>query len=288
MKIKTILVPMNAVQSDRSTLDLALSVARRSGAHIKALFVRQDPRDAMSFAGLGAEGIAVGRIMDDIEREGGAASDRAFKAFESWCAKNDLSEAKAPALSDKPTAEWRGDMGAPDAVIARQGGLADLIVETGLHDSKLPLEQSTIEASLFGSGKPVLVTPPKLPNDVFDTALIAWNGSREANRAVGAALELLGLCRRVLVFCQAEPQRVARDPAELVEALAWHGITAKPVAAAAPANHVGTELLAVAQRESASLLVSGAYTHGRFRQMVLGGLTNDILHHAEIPALLIH
>jgi nucleotide-binding universal stress UspA family protein len=288
MKIKTILVPMNAVQSDRGTLDLALSVARRSGAHIEALFVRQDPRDAMSVAGLGAEGIAVGRIMDDIEREGVAATDRAFKAFESWCAKNDLSEIKVPALSDKPTAEWRSDMGAPDAVIASQGGLADLIVETGLHDSKLPLEQSTIEASLFGSGKPVLVTPPKLPNDVFDTALIAWNGSREANRAVGAALDLLSSCRRVLVFCQAEHQRTARDPAELVEALAWHGIAAKPVAAATPANHVGAELLAVAQRESASLLVSGAYTHGRFRQMVLGGLTNHILHHAEIPALLIH
>jgi len=288
MKIKTILVPMNAVQSDRGTLDLALGIARRSGAHITALFVRQDPRDAMSFAGLGAEGIAVGRIMDDIEREGGAASDRAFKAFEDWRAKNALSEAKQPALSDKPTAEWRADMGAPDAVIARQGGLADLIVETGLHDSKLPLEQSTIEASLFGSGKPVLVTPPKLPNDVFDTALIAWNGSREANRAVGAALELLSLCRRVLVFCQAEHQRAARDPAELVEALAWHGIAAKPVAAATPSSHVGIELLAVAQRENASLLVSGAYTHGRFRQMVLGGLTNHVLHHAEIPALLIH
>jgi len=288
MPIKSILVPMNAVQSDRATLDLALSVARCSGAHIKALFVRQDPRDAMTFVGLGAEGIAVGRIMDEIEQEGAAFSDRSFKAFESWCAKNSLSERKQPAPSDQPTAEWRGDMGAPDQVIARHGGLADLIVETGLHDSNLPLEQSTIEASLFGSGKPVLVAPAKLSADPFDTALIAWNGSREANRAVGAALELIGRCKRVLVFCRAEHGRAPAEVAELIEALAWHGIVAKPVAAAIPSDSVGIDLLTVAQRERATLLVSGAYTHGRFRQMVLGGLTNHILHHAQIPALLVH
>jgi nucleotide-binding universal stress UspA family protein len=123
---------------------------------------------------------------------------------------------------------------------------------------------------------------------LFETALIAWNGSREANRAVGAALELLSACRQVLVFCQAEHGRTARDPTELIEALAWHGIAAKPAAAASPSDAIGSALLEVAKRERASLLVSGAYTHGRFRQMVLGGLTSHILHHAEIPALLIH
>jgi nucleotide-binding universal stress UspA family protein len=288
MPIKSILVPMNAVQSDRGTLDLALTVARPTNAHIRAVFVRPDPRDVAVYGGLGAEGVGIGRIMDQIEKEGAEYAARAHKDFEAWCARNDLSEFTKARAAAHVSADWRDETGSADQTIARLGGLADLIVETGLFDDKLPLEQTTIEASLFGSGRPVLVAPKTFSGSLGETALIAWNGSREANRVLGAALELLGACKKVLIFCEPEGKWAQPETADLVAFLAWHGVAAQRVAGVTAAATMGANLLETAARERANLLVMGAYTHGRFREMVLGGVTDHVLHHAEIPVLLAH
>jgi nucleotide-binding universal stress UspA family protein len=288
MPIKSILVPMNASQSDRGTLDLALALARPRRAHVVALFVRPDPRDIALYGGFGAEGVGIGRIMEQIEKEGIEYAARARKAFEAWCARNDIGEYNKARASDRVTAAWREEVGTPDQAVAQVGGLSDVIVEAGLYDDKLPLELSTIESSLFGSGRPVLVAPKALPPDLAETALIAWNGSREANRAVGAALELLAACKRVLIFCAPEGKGPRADPAELAAYLDWHGISAQRVAATAPMKSIGAGLLDTASRERASLLVMGAYTHARLREMVLGGVTDHVLHHAAIPVLLAH
>jgi nucleotide-binding universal stress UspA family protein len=288
MPLKSILVPLNAVQSDRGSLDLALTVARPTGAHIRALFVRPDPRDAAIYGGFGAEGVGIGRIMDEIDREGAELSARARKAFETWCARNDISERDRARAGDAVSAAWHEETGPADRIIARLGGLSDLIVEAGLNDSALPLEQTTIEASLFGSARPVLVAPKTLPRTADDVTLIAWNGSREANRAVGGALELLARCAKTSIFCEPEGNRPPAYPSELIEFLRWHGIAAQHVAAVKTGKSTGADLLETAGRERASLLVMGAYTHGRFREMVLGGVTDHVLRHAAIPVLLAH
>jgi nucleotide-binding universal stress UspA family protein len=286
MTIKTILVLMNAARSDRGTLDLALLVAKPRQAHVRVVFVRPDPRDVALYSGFGAEGIGLGSLMTQMEKEGADASGRARKLFEDWCANNEIPET-APD-SARVSASWRDEIGSVDQVVPQIGGLADLIVETGLHDRDLPLEQTTIEASLFGAGRPILVAPKTVPAGLGETAMIAWNGSREANRAVGAALELLAACKKVLIFCEPEGSRRAADPADLVAFLGAHGIAAYHVPTAKSGVSVGANLLTLCERECASLLVMGAYTHGRFREMVLGGVTDHVLRHAGMPVLLAH
>ena len=288
MTIKSLLVPMNAVTSDRGTLDLALAVARPTHAHIRALFVRSDPRDAALYGGYGAETVGIGGIMERIEAEGGEASARARAAFETWRTRNDIAGGTKARAGKRVSADWRDEVGNGDLVIPRLGGLADLIVETGLHDAKVPLALTTIEASLFGSGRPVLIAPKTVPRSLDAGALIAWNGSREANRAVGAALDLLATQKQVAVYNAPEAGRNAANPAELIEFLARHGIAARRVAAGKGAASIGADLLEVARRERASLLVMGAYTHGRFREMVLGGVTAHVLRQAKLPVLLAH
>ena len=80
MSIKSILVPMNAMQSDRGTLDLALSLARPGRAHIVALFVRPDSREVALYTGFGADGMGIGRIMEQIDKEGVEQAARAHAA----------------------------------------------------------------------------------------------------------------------------------------------------------------------------------------------------------------
>ncbi len=54
------------------------------------------------------------------------------------------------------------------------------------------------------------------------------------------------------------------------------------------ADDVGAALLAAATSVEASFLVMGGYTHGRVRQMMFGGVTQHVLHHAQLPVLLVH
>ncbi len=74
-----------------------------------------------------------------------------------------------------------------------------------------PVNDSTVEAALFGSGRPVLVVPYVHAAPArFATVLIAWDESATAARAIGDALPLLKLADRVEVVTIAEPRRRER------------------------------------------------------------------------------
>lgn len=287
MSIKSILVPLTGVSSDRQLLDLALAAAKPSPAHILAQFTRPDPRALLGYvSGLDADAYGTQRIMDEVEADGIAAGKRAYETFEHWCAQNDLSVVKKPGAAPRMTAEWTERVGRTDEMITRAGGTADLIVLPG--GGLATRDQAELEAALFATGRPVLVAPGAPPADLFSSAIVAWNGSPESNRAVAAALPYLSKCGRVGVFCEAESTRAEVSADDLVTYLAWHGITAARVPAGASRGTIAEKLFETALRVQASLVVMGAYTHGRVRQMVFGGVTSHVLNHASIPVLLAH
>jgi len=119
-----------------------------------------------------------------------------------------------------------------------------------------------------------------------ETILIAWNGSIEGVRAVQSLLDLLPGCAKVRVASVPEGHN---DTAalELVRYLGWQGIEAQ-VAEVAKEGGTSQRLLQASAEQQAGLLVMGAYSHGRLRQMVLGGVTRDMTHHAGLPILLAH
>lgn len=287
MTIRSILVPLAGVSSDRQLLDLALAAAKPAAAHIVASFTRPDPQALMGYvAGLDADAYGVRRIMDDVEADGLAAAKRARDTFEHWCAQNDLSIVLKPGASPKMTAAWTERVGRADETVVRAGGTADLIVLPG--GGQEARDTAELEAALFTTGRPVLLAPATPPADLFSSAVVAWNGSPESNRAVAAALPFLAKCGRVGVFCEAEAKRAEVSADDLIGYLAWHGITAARVPAGASHATMAEKLFDTAERVHASLVVMGAYTHGRVRQMVFGGVTSHVLGHAAIPVLLAH
>ena len=50
----------------------------------------------------------------------------------------------------------------------------------------------------------------------------------------------------------------------------------------------GEAILAEAKAQGADLLVKGAYTQSRLRQMIFGGATSHILGAAELPVFFAH
>jgi nucleotide-binding universal stress UspA family protein len=47
-------------------------------------------------------------------------------------------------------------------------------------------------------------------------------------------------------------------------------------------------LLQSAQEAGANLMVMGAYTHSRLRELVFGGVTYEVLSAADMPVLMAH
>ena len=144
----------------------------------------------------------------------------------------------------------------------------------------------------LGGGRPVLVVPRYgAPRDTGGDALVAWDGSREATRAVTAALPLLRAARRVTVVDFGNgPNRagVVEEPcAALCAWLGRQGVAARSGRRPMPSD-VGDALLSEAADLGAALLVMGAYGHPRLREMVLGGVTETILRSMTVPVLLAH
>jgi len=140
--------------------------------------------------------------------------------------------------------------------------------------------------------RPVLVVPPVYGGaPIADSIVAGWDGSVPALRAICAALPLLARARTVrlaLVNPEREGGLHGDEPgADMALYLARHGVPVEVVverSGAAP----GDALLGIAAAANAGLLVSGAYGHSRYREIVLGGATRVLLERAALPVLFAH
>lgn len=138
-------------------------------------------------------------------------------------------------------------------------------------------------------GRPVLVVPYAGGfSHIGERVLIAWNGSREATRAVSDALPLLKRAKQVTVLViNADRDAHGEIPgADITWYLARHGVEAQVMQAVS--EDVGELLLSRAADLSADLLVMGAYGHSRLKEMVLGGVTRTVLKSMTLPVLMSH
>jgi len=93
----------------------------------------------------------------------------------------------------------------------------------------------------------------------------------------------------VLVFTAAEGSVEAGMADELVAYLKWHRIPAsKLVHGSNEGVSVEEVLQAAAHKAGADLLVMGAYTHNRWRELIFGGVTRHMFNHASMPVLMAH
>ncbi|WP_020205257.1 universal stress protein [Cupriavidus sp. WS] len=190
-------------------------------------------------------------------------------------------------------AEWRAVQGDPLMMALREVREAGLVV-AGQYDPSDPdsfVATQFLEALVLDSGRPALVVPFAGTFEVPGTrAVLAWNGSREAARALHDAIPLLagGQAR---VFCaQGAPARPdASAPGHAVAALRHHGIDADTEQCPEGTDTViGELLLSRAAELNADLIVMGAYGRGRLRELVLGGVTRTMLSSMTLPVLMSH
>ena len=144
---------------------------------------------------------------------------------------------------------------------------------------------------MLETGRPVLVVPQDGTCDLpGGHAMVAWNASAQAARALHDALPLLSRCESVTVqtFVEEELEDTAVEPGfDVADHLKRHGIDAHFVREHAEGDH-GEALLARAHELSSTLIVMGAYGHSRLREYMFGGVTRHVLANATIPLLVAH
>jgi nucleotide-binding universal stress UspA family protein len=286
MTMRCILARVDGTNGDGAVLDGALQVARRFRGHIEALHVRFDPRDFPLVTGYGMVSDLVA-LTERLQQTAERMAEQSRHNFEAWRDVNRVPVADRRDGTDDVSVRWQEIEGTDADIIIRRGRLADLIVVARPVPEFGCASQVALEIALFDTSRPVLMVPESFQADLFGRAIIAWNGSAEASSAVALAMPLLAQAQSVGVFAAVEAKHRS-EAEELIAYLDWQGITAESVPADPAAVSVGADLLSAAARAGAGLIVMGAYTHGRMRQIVFGGVTSHIVQNAALPVLLAH
>ncbi len=288
MRYRTVLAPIGAPEIGLSILQTSLYLARAFGAHIDVLHVRPDPRGLVPYTGEGMDGSMIEEIMDVTEREGGERETRSREMFDKFAADNGLRVADEPKKGSGVSISWQSIVGREDEVVATRGRVYDIVaVGRPVKDAALP-SPITLEAALLDTGRPILVAPPVAGDSFGKSIAIAWEGSPEAARAIADAIPLLEKAEKVTVLSAKAAQVSPIDADDLRHRLAWHGVACEIQSFEAAASELGAAFLEQSAKAGADLLIKGAYSQSRLRQLILGGRTRHILAHAEIPVLLSH
>jgi nucleotide-binding universal stress UspA family protein len=187
---------------------------------------------------------------------------------------------------------WNALQAMPAEALVRLSRGADLIVADGRQLSQQDRYRAAkaTELLLF-AGRPVLLVPPAGGALKAEAVVIAWKDTREARRALADALPLLATAGTVLVVevCSGDEAAAAEARTTAVVAgLKRHGVNAHARAIVAPPERVEIELNATAEAIGADLIVAGGYGHSRLGEWIFGGVTRDLLRHAERFVLLSH
>lgn len=276
MPIHDILVHLDRTPHSDSRLELAAALAARHGAGLIGLRVENHPHIPEAFRG----GIRP------------AALEAQAKAIADDTARIEATFRSAASRHGLPAEWWLETSGGVDAVCrrARYAGLT--VVGQPAHDREEELPGTDVLLQLLmTSGRPVLVVP-ETPQPVLPGAkvAVAWNGSREATRALADSLPLLSKADTVTVL---EVRHNEREDgfdglSEACRHLTRNGVDAHFKIIQTSDHDVGTRLHTEAVSLGCDLLVTGAYGHSRMFEIVLGGATRWLLDHAAIPVLMSH
>ena len=272
------MVRLDGTAADDIRLSAAQAVSDRFDSQIVGLFLNIMPR-----------------LVIDIETGVLTVPELIRQARESGDGLEMILAARLKAL-DYRTELRRFDVFVEDVadVAAREARSADAFVALRPNGSSDSLQepQDLIESVLFGSGRHLFLVPQGGPTrPPLNNLLIAWNGSREATRALAEAMPYLQKARSVTVIVVGETTPGDLQDLlinELEAHLKHHGIEADLRRIKSRNGSDGSAIITEAKRRKADVIVMGGYGHSRLREWLLGGATYELLHESPVPIVIAH
>ena len=280
MTYKTVLTFLDPSDRAQKRLDFSLDLAKTFDAHLIGLYTTFMPeaREYFSVAGCAHyydDWIDVRRGQRDAAEEAFRHALRGAGLDGDWISFDDYAELP----------------------MIRRSRHADLLIagQTGPDDDPRPLRVCFLKAVVLTSGRPVLVLPyAGTLRPAGKSVAIAWDGSREAARAVRDALPFLERAGRVTVLRirtsdSLRPAALGAQGKEIDIMLARHAVNVDFAEAVSDTDEtVGDALLSWVATSGCDLVVAGAYSHPQWQEQWLGGVTRALLESATVPVLLSH
>ena len=284
MAVRVIMVPVRGDGRGEGLLDHALALGRGSNAHVEVVHCRARPEDMLPF-GVFLPAAMREQIKGAADTMADTEEGKLRALFDTYAERHGLEQADVPPWpAGRASISWRERTGKQANIVAVHGRLADVIVvPRPERDQNFGL--NTLEAALFSTGRPVLMCPPGSPSALGAHVAVAWNGSAEASRAVAMGMPVLASASRVTILSVGS-EAAEIGPDKLAAYLGSHGIEADIVAK--DEGRIAQTLLAACAEHGADMLLMGAYGQSRQLEMVMGGVTQHIVDHADLPVLMSH
>jgi nucleotide-binding universal stress UspA family protein len=299
MAFKDILVCLDPTESGER-LRLAAAIAREQHAHLSAAYIMSEvipgvpPYEGVGIpAPTGATEIAQGSVIAGVPLPG--APPIASPAPSPGAELADIVEQRfrAEVQPHGIDGDWHlFGSGDSEELIALSRTMDLIVFGQAASDYRLPTGFSP-EDIVMACGRPMLVMPFA---GEFRSAgrrvLIAWDGTREASRALHDSLPLIAQAEAVWVMTvrPRDANSDDRGPSldRVVRHLQRHSIAATTEESIGGDVPTAELLLSRASDMGADLLVAGAYHHSQLREAIIGGVSRDLLDHMTVPILMSH
>lgn len=286
--MRVILVPVANRPECAHALDTAFALGQAVGASVIGCHIR--PHNDSQIALPSVLGM-LGFTNEESEWRAAAKTEDTEKASASARAIfARLAESHGYALLRhprvKPGAVWMEKIGSPHRVLGIIGPVADLLVVSRPSAKGGRLARLFLSASVLRSSRPVLVLPQTNDITIGKRICIAWNQSAEAAKAVAAAMPLLVQAELVSIVTCGPESRAGPKSCQLMAYLKYWGVQSEHVST--KGKDEPREIVTAFTSTGSDLMVMGAYSRNRARQLVFGGVTEFILKRASIPVLMLH
>lgn len=260
MSIKSVLVVMSGGAADAPCLAQACLIAKTHNAELRALHVKPSPilDMAMSFD-------MAPTVIEDLQRYYNEVADRVE------------SECRSVAKDAGVPLDWQCVEGDVPDFAAFYARFTDLVI----------CSPELARDVVFTAGAPVLAMAETAAPRAIRRILVAWNGSREAARALRDAMPLIEVAEHVEILV-VDPPKDLPISHEVARKLVKRGIKVQVHERVSADSDVGAVIVEESGREGFDLVVMGAYGHWRWKEQVLGGVTEEALENKRIPVFLAH
>lgn len=280
--MRLILVPTADRPESVLALDTAFSLADRVGANVGGCHVRAERFEQSSGQVQLMPDVAYAP-MPGVPR---LTSRSARDVYVRVAGRHGFDIAKSARVDQHRKAFWHELVGTPARMFAIVGPLADIAVLTRPKPNSAGRATAFLLAALLHSARPVLVVPQKPLPSVGTRILVAWNQSAEAALAVSAVAPLLQRAEQVLTVSAGPENRTGPKSSHLAQYLANWDVKIERVRT--KGRHVEKEIEEIYRDTDSDLLVMGAYSRPRLRQLIFGGVTEHMLFNTSLTALMLH
>ena len=133
-----------------------------------------------------------------------------------------------------------------------------------------------------------MISTENTPATLGKTIVIAWNGSTETARTIALGMPLLQTAEEVVVLTVQGGTVPGPNAEQVAQHLVHNNVNAQTKLVERGSRTVGEAILEETDRIGADLLIKGAFTRSRLRQMIFGGATQHILSAAKVPVFMAH